>query len=160
LQSFAYRHASHIVALSPDMKRGIVKRGYPEERITTIPNSSDTDVFAASAAEARAFRQEHDWLGNRPLVLYCGTLGRVNDVRYIVRLAELALTEERDVRFLLIGSGNEREKVKAAAIAAGVLDVNLFMWDRLPKERLGPVYAAATVAMSTVAPIQALWANS
>lgn len=32
LERYAYRHATRIVALSPEMKKGVVRKGYPTER--------------------------------------------------------------------------------------------------------------------------------
>ncbi|MEE6283180.1 glycosyltransferase, partial [Georgenia sp. MJ170] len=106
------------------------------------------------------FRSKHDWLGDRPLALYCGTLGRVNDATYIVRLAAEALKVRPDYRFLVVGDGSERDSIMLAAESSGVLRRNFFMFERRSKDDLPDLYSAATVALSTVAPVEALWANS
>lgn len=160
LQRFAYARAEHIVALSPDMASGVVERNYPSSRVTVIPNSSDLDVFTSGPDEGREFRDQFDWLGSRPLAVYCGTLGKVNNVSYVVGLAREALRARPDYRFLIMGDGVERDLVRKRAVEAGVLNRNLFMMDPRPKTEIGQVYAAATVTLSTVAPIKELWANS
>lgn len=160
LQRFAYARAEHIVALSPDMASGVVERDYPSSRVTVIPNSSDLDVFTSGSEEGKAFRDQFDWLGSRPLAVYCGTLGKVNNVSYVVDLAREALSMRPDYRFLVMGDGVERDLVRRRAAEAGVLDRNLFMMDPRPKTEIRQVYAAATVTLSTVAPIEELWANS
>lgn len=160
LQRFAYARADHIVALSPDMAAGVVARGYPSSHVTVIPNSADLDLFTATPEEGRQLRESFDWLGTRPLAVYCGTLGRVNDVGYVVRLAREALSSRPEYRFLIMGDGAERELVRRRAAEAGVLDRNLFLLAPRPKTEIGQVYAAATVCLSTVAPVEALWANS
>lgn len=160
LQRFAYRNAAHVVALSPDMEAGVLARNYPAENVSVIPNSADLDLFRSSPSAGASFRSRHDWLGGRPLAIYSGTLGRVNDVAYIVRLAREALTARPEYRFMIIGDGSERSATEALAAELGVLDRNLFMFPPIPKTELAPVYSAATIALSTVAPIEALWANS
>ena len=41
LERFAYRNAAQVIALSPGMKDGVVKTGYPAERVHVVPNSCD-----------------------------------------------------------------------------------------------------------------------
>lgn len=160
LQRFAYRSANHIVALSPDMKDGVLRRGVSSEAITVIPNSSDLDLFDVEASYGEAFRAEHAWLRDRPLALYAGTLGRVNDVRYIVKLAHASLERFPDLRFLIVGRGAERDLVAQAAREARVLGHNLHMLEPVAKTALPEIYSAATVVFSTVAPVPELAANS
>ena len=87
LERFAYRNSAHIVALSPGMKEGVVKQGYPESRVSVIPNGCDTEEFDVDPARGLAFRAQYDWLQDRPLVVYVGTIGAVNGVSYLADLA-------------------------------------------------------------------------
>lgn len=160
LERFAYRNAARIVALSPGMAAGVVRAGYPAERVQVIPNGADLDVFRPDEAAARAFRASYPWLQDRPLVLYPGSLGRINGVDYLARLAAAVRDEAPEVRFLVIGAGIEQEKVVATARDLGVLDVNFFMFGRLPKRSMPAAFAAATVTTSLVIDLEATWANS
>src|SRR5262249_25636196 len=76
LATFAYRNADHVVALSPGMAAGVTAR-YPQVPVTVIPNACDLELFSSSGDAARRMRAEHDWLGDRPLVVYTGALGVV-----------------------------------------------------------------------------------
>src|SRR5690625_3934933 len=60
LQRLAYTRSQHIIALSPDMKKGIVAKGVPERNITVIPNSADVERFQGVAEDASAeFRKAY-----------------------------------------------------------------------------------------------------
>ncbi|NLD43025.1 MAG: glycosyltransferase family 4 protein, partial [Chloroflexi bacterium] len=78
LERFAYRNAARVVALSPTMREGVARTGYPADRIHVIPNSSDLDRFTVDESVGLQWRRQHRWLGDRPLVLYAGTFGMVN----------------------------------------------------------------------------------
>lgn len=160
LERQAYRHATRVIALSPGMKEGVVKSGYPEERVSVIPNASDIDLFSGHSEAARQLRQRHTWLLDRPLVLYAGTLGRVNGVDYMVALAKNSLAVDPEVCFVIIGDGREKESIRSLAATAGVLDRNLFMLPRMPKTDVAVWMAAADIALSLVVPIPELWKNS
>ena len=45
LELWAYKHSNSIVALSPQMKKGIVSKKIDAKKIAVIPNSSDLDKF-------------------------------------------------------------------------------------------------------------------
>ena len=45
LETFAFRHASHVTTICAGLKQDIVARGIPERRVTIIPNAVDVDTF-------------------------------------------------------------------------------------------------------------------
>jgi glycosyltransferase involved in cell wall biosynthesis len=160
LEMLAYRHASRIVALSPGMRDGIINTGYPADRVHVIPNGSDLDLFCVDSTIGNAFRQKYDWLQDRPLVVYTGALGRINDVSYLVKLAAVVKSEDPNIRFLVVGDGQEKKIILNLAQEMGVLNVNFFIMDRVPKEGVPAILSAADIATSLVLDIKAIWDNS
>ncbi len=160
LERFAYRSAAQIIALSPDMKSGVVAQGYPSDRVTVIPNSSDVALFRVPLRSGYEFRRAQPWLGDRPLVVYTGALGVVNGVDYLARLAAEVIHTDPEIRFLVVGDGRQQQKVHQSATELGVLDRNFFLWPSLPKIDMPAVLSAADIATSTVIDRPALWANS
>jgi glycosyltransferase involved in cell wall biosynthesis len=149
-----------VIVLSPDMAASVTSR-FPGLDVSVIPNACDVAAFAGvTPAEVTAFRAARAWLGDRPLVVYTGTIGAVNNVGYVVELARRLRHRDPDVRFLVVGDGKERAEVERLARRGGVLDTNLFMEPPVPKRAVPALLAAADLAMSTVAPIPELYANS
>jgi glycosyltransferase involved in cell wall biosynthesis len=159
LATFAYRNAEHVIALSPGMAAGVNAR-YPPVPTTVIPNASDIELFAGHEDAAARLRAEHDWLGDRPLVVYTGALGAVNGLDYLVRLAAKARTRDPEIRFLIVGQGKEWEQTHRLAAELGVLDTTLHMWPSVPKAQLPAILGAATMSTSMCRPVPALWENS
>jgi len=160
LERFAYRNAAHVIAMSPHVKEAIAGMGYPEQQVTVIPNGCDLQLFQVPRQLGRDFRDRHDWLGQRPLVVYTGTLGLVNGVDYLARVAAAVHSRDPEIRFLAVGTGCAEETVRREAKRLGVLDRNFFMYPPIPKSEIPAVLSAATVATSTVIDREALWANS
>lgn len=159
LANFAYRNAAEVVALSPGMAAGVTARR-PRTRTTVIPNAADLDLFRVDPAEVAAFRAAHDWLGDRPLIVYTGALGAVNGVAYLVRAAARMHELDPDIRVLIVGHGKEWEPTKDLAARLGLLDKSVHMWEKVPKSRLPVILGAATLSTSFVRPIRGLWDNS
>jgi glycosyltransferase involved in cell wall biosynthesis len=162
LERAAYRSATRVIALSPEMRRGVQRAGFPAEATVLVPNASDVDLFRRPGVEeeGRRLRQEHAWLGDRPLVLYAGTLGRVNDVGWLVEVAAQTADLDPEIRFLIVGTGAEWERVSSLAERLGVLGTSLFMLPSQAKEAMPALLAAASITTSPVADIPALAGNS
>jgi glycosyltransferase involved in cell wall biosynthesis len=160
LERFAYRNSAHIVALSPGMKQGIVRTGYPEARVHVIPNSADLELFDVPATAGQAFRDRFDWLQDWPLVVYTGALGLINGVGYLARLAAAVERLAPEVRFLVLGEGKEEQTVRSIAREVGVLGRNFFMLPPIPKVEMPKVLSAANLATSMFIDLPEMWANS
>ena len=160
LARFAYRNAAEVIALSPGMKAGVVAHGYPESHVTVIPNASDLDLFGVPPECGRLYRERHAWIGDRPLVVYAGALGRVNGVGYLVRVAAEMSRVDPEVRFFVLGEGPETEAVTALADRLSVLGTSLRISPRVPRSDMPAILSAATIVTSTVIDVPVLWHNS
>ena len=49
LEWVSYKSANHLIALSPGIMEGIVKRNIPPSKITLIPNGSDLEFYLDKA---------------------------------------------------------------------------------------------------------------
>ncbi|MEU8044018.1 glycosyltransferase family 4 protein [Micromonospora echinofusca] len=160
LAGWAYRNATEVVALSPGMAEGVRAR-YPDVPVTVIPNGCDGELFAGADAAGKSLRDRTAWLrGGRPLILYAGTIGFVNDVGYLVRMAESLSHSHPEVRLAVVGRGAEAAAVREQARACGVLDLTFFMLDQVPKAEIAALFGACDLAISTVRDEPALHANS
>ena len=160
LERFAYRNASWIVALSPGMKAGIIAAGYPEGRVTLIPNCCDLELFDVSPERGAGFRQRHPWLRDRPLALYAGALATMNGIDYLVRLAACVKKLDPEIRFLVVGEGKEEERVRQSAVSTQVLGKTFFMMPPVSKNEITEFLSAATIATSLFIDLKEMQANS
>ena len=160
LEWIAYHSARHVVALSPGMKAGVVERGIPDERVTVIPNSSDVDLFDVPPVVGQPLRESLGLAPDQPLVVYAGTFGFMNNVGFLVDIAQHMKTLLPECRFLLIGFGAEFDAVVEKARTLGLLDQIVFIRDSVPKTEMPAVLSAATITISTFIPVKEMWDNS
>lgn len=160
LESWAYRNSASVVALSPGMKDGVLKKGYPTNQVAVIPNSSDNLEFKHNHEAAKQFRDDRSWLGDRPLLVYAGTFGKVNGVDYMVKLASELKKLNSEIRILLVGDGAEKNRVVAEAKRAGVFEENVFFESSISKKDIPALLSAATMASNLVTDLPEARANS
>ncbi len=133
LELCAYRFSKRIVALAPGMKDHIAKMGLAPGKIDVIPNGCDNYLFASDNVSPKSIRDLDAWIGQNPVVLYTGTMGDVNGVEYIVRLAAAIRSLDLNIRFILIGDGKKRDAAELLSVDLGVLETNLRFIGKLPK---------------------------
>lgn len=155
-----YKKAAHIVPLSDDMKKSIEQRtAIPVRKISVIPNISEVVRFGKYDAGKSILS---GLLGYTPqkTVLYAGTLGMVNGLKYLVDLAVYMRKLDDTVVFVVFGDGMEKTQLLQYAAEQGVLNTNLWFFDPVPKSQLAQLYYECTIASSFVIPVPELWANS
>ncbi len=160
LERFAYRHSERIIALSPGISDGIIHQGYPPEKVRVIPNSADLDLFSGSYLAGKKFRAKLEWLQDRPLVLYAGTLGKINRVTYFAKLAADVRKLTHEIRFLVVGDGIERQKILNIANQLGISGKSFFMLNPVAKKNMPAIFSAADITSSLFINIPEMWSNS
>lgn len=139
-----YHHAHKIIALSPDMKKQIMNHQVPENKIIVSYNGTNTNLFFPLPK-----------CNSLPKVVYAGAVGKVNDVSSFIKAAKFF---ENQAEFLLLGNGNEAEKVKK--IIQELKPQNLKWQTWVPKNEVHPLIANADIGVSTIANFKVLEANS
>lgn len=158
LEKLAYKNASHIVALSPDMKSSVLERcGITP--VSVISNAADCHLFNLPLPIRDSFLEKLESIKNKhgKVVFYTGSLGMVNNLRSFIKLASFSNSE---IGFVIIGKGKENDDLKKYAKELLVLDENLHFLPSVSKNQLSFVHSTFDMAVSTVLPINALYANS
>lgn len=136
------KQATVIVTISKYSKVKILEHyGVDEEKIRIVPNGVDTEKF--QPFDQVAARQQLA-LPEAPTVLFMGSLVPRKGLLYLVEAAKTVVKQQPDVRFLIVGSGPQKEQVTAAVASAG-LGRNFVFLGNLPENRLVTVYNAADV---------------
>lgn len=160
LERYAYRHAKRIIALSPGMASGVATTGYPEQKITVIPNASDVKRFRDPGVSVEDFYREYPMLRGRKIVLYAGTLGKLNGVDYLVNVAKEVQKLDSQVAIAVFGDGACRDDLVRRAEQCDVLGENFFLFDPIPKNKIPNAYAASSICASLFIDLPEMWKNS
>jgi len=158
LAKFAYRNASHIIALTNDMANGVSKLIPTLNNISVISNGADLNKFNSLDFIDNKIRAKYKIPSNCFLFVYAGAFGKVNGLEFIVHLAKEFINDNRIV-FLTLGDGAELIKVKSFANDVGVLNKNLFINGPVSKSELIRLLNQADFASSFVIPIKELESN-
>ena len=138
LEACAYRLAIRIVTCSPGMTARVVRKGLAADKVVTIPNCCDLDVFRPDPGRRAAIRTALGVRDNQFVVLYAGAMGRSNAVDDIVKAAELT-ADDAPIVWWFAGDGADAETLRQ--VAAGRF------FGPLPRMRLVELCQAADAAV-------------
>lgn len=160
LEQMAYKNSEAIICLSDDMCKGVQDTGYNADKIFNIPNSCDIEKFSLDKSVGVKKRIELQFDVDDKLILYAGTLGLINDVGYLVKLASHLKTMNEKIKFLIFGEGFEKKKLIKMAKNLGCLQNNIFFYDPVPKKEIPKLFSAVQLSVSCFLPLKEMEANS
>jgi len=142
LEVFAYRKADAIVPVTEAFKRYMVQKGIPAAKIEVVKNGVDLDFY--DVVQGADSVVEELGLSGKFVASYFGTHGMAHHLETVLEAAAL-LRERKDVVFLLVGDGAERQQLLALRENRG-LD-NVIMLDQQPKQRMPLLWQCSNVSM-------------
>lgn len=160
LERLVYARARHIVALAPGMREDIVAKGVDQAKVSVIPNGCDLDVFKPDPTARAQVNAWQPTLGEGPLVVFTGTIGRANGLGYLVDVATHMKAIAPDVRFVVVGDGADRGRVEEQARMAGVLGSSMFFVGRVPKPVVAKWINASDVVVCLFTGPRVVWKDA
>lgn len=152
LEWTSYHSADRLVGLSPGIVDGIIKRGIAPEKVASIPNGCDLDIFAS---EHQAWRPE----GVQPtdlMAIFTGTHGLANGLNAVLdAAAELKKRQRTDIKLVLVGDGMQKKGLLERATELK-LD-NVIFHDPVNKAKLAGLMASADIGLQILANVPAFY---
>jgi len=113
IESFVLRQADSVVVIHDRFKNFVVSSlGVQETKVEVVRNWTHLQTSDASRA---AFRQKFAWSGEI-VVLHAGNMGAKQALENVVNAARLADVREANIRFVLLGNGNQRDMLEAIGV--------------------------------------------
>lgn len=164
---FAGRWQQRVVAWfedrAPSFARGITvgttfigrrfeSLGYPAAKIRFVPNGADRDRFKVldepgCADRLAEIRRELNLEEGHPIIVYVGSMSLTSHAVDLLLKAFAELSAHRpQARLLLVGSGEDLEKLRGLAAELGIAGRTQFV-GRVPAEEIPYYYRLATVTV-------------
>jgi glycosyltransferase involved in cell wall biosynthesis len=140
IEKFLYRSADHIVPVTDSFVTEIAAHGIDVRKMSVITNGVDLELFRPRPRhEARTALG----LGDGVIVTYVGTHGMAHGLDVVLEAAKRL--GEKGVRFLLVGEGAEKARLKERATAERI--ANVAFWDQQSRDRVAQIYAASDLCL-------------
>lgn len=135
VSNVTFRNSDKIIAISNDIKRSMVARGVPAEKIEVVYNWVDEKAVQPVAKEDNPLFEEFGLDRSKFTIVYAGNLGNAQNIGIVLDGAK----ELPEVQFAVFGSGGLENDVRKRISDEGMTNVHLNPLQ--PVERVKYVYS-------------------
>ena len=135
VSNVTFRNSDKIIAISNDIKRSMVARGVPAEKIEVVYNWVDEKAVQPVAKEDNPLFEEFGLDRSKFTIVYAGNLGNAQNIGIVLDGAK----ELPEVQFAVFGSGGLENDVRKRISDEGLTNVHLNPLQ--PVERVKFVYS-------------------
>jgi colanic acid biosynthesis glycosyl transferase WcaI len=133
---FAYAGADTVIVLGEDMRRLVISKGVPAEKVKVVPNF--VDCAKVHPIEPNPLRSQFP---GKFVVMYSGNLGLSQQLETVLDAASRLRDDQ--ILFLLVGEGARKKWLQQRAEALGLRNVEFRPYQ--PKDRLAESLSAADI---------------
>jgi len=138
LETHALKRADAVTTICEGLRRDIVARGIPADKITVIPNAVDIDKFAVGGVADQDLKTKLGLQGAR-LIGFIGSFYAYEGLDILLRAVPALTAERPDLRILLVGGGPEDARLRQMAQDLGIADKVVFT-GRVPHDQVQMYY--------------------
>ncbi|WP_159627524.1 TIGR04063 family PEP-CTERM/XrtA system glycosyltransferase [Massilia puerhi] len=138
LETHALKRADAVTTICEGLRRDIVARGIPADKITVIPNAVDIDKFAVGGVADQDLKARLGLHGAR-LIGFIGSFYAYEGLDILLRAVPALTSTRPDLRVLLVGGGPEDARLRQLAKDLGIVDKVVFT-GRVPHEQVQTYY--------------------
>jgi PEP-CTERM/exosortase A-associated glycosyltransferase len=138
LETYALKHADAVTTICEGLRRDIVARGIPADKVTVIPNAVDIDKFSVGGAADQELKRKLGLQGTR-LIGFIGSFYAYEGLDILLRAVPKLTARLPDLRVLLVGGGPQDAQLRQLAKSLGIEDKVVFT-GRVPHDQVQKYY--------------------
>jgi PEP-CTERM/exosortase A-associated glycosyltransferase len=119
LETHALKRADHVFTICEGLRKDIVARGVPAEKVTVIANAVDIDSFSVGGEPDLALK-ERLGLQGATVIGFIGSFYAYEGLDLLLDALPRILRERPEVRALLVGGGPQEQALKQQAARLGL----------------------------------------
>jgi colanic acid biosynthesis glycosyl transferase WcaI len=146
LDSWVCRRADLVLPLTDGMRRCLLARGLPADRVVVARQWFDGGKVTPGPRD-NSWRRAQGIPTDQFVVLYAGTIGYISGAQVVVEAAAL-LRHRSEILFLFVGDGPVKEECRRLAESRGLTQVRFLPFQ--PAKMLSEVQATADVGLVTL----------
>jgi len=142
MELFFYRKSKKLIMVTKSFKENVVDRGIDGNKVHVITNGVNQKLFYPK--EKNKLIIDKYELDDKFIISYVGAHGISQNLSTILKVAK-GLEKEKDIQFLFIGEGAEKDKLKDIASEQEISNVTFI--DSQPKELIPEFYNISDISL-------------
>jgi len=146
LESFLYRRATAIIALTKGIRERVISKGIAPDKVWVITNAADLELFSPSGP-----RMDLETIAGVPqgsfACVFAGSFGIAYDLSLVVQAMDF-LRDRKDIHLTLMGTGPEKERLMQEVAKGGLRNVHFL--GPVPKSEVPAFLRSGQVGILTI----------
>ncbi|RKD76302.1 glycosyltransferase involved in cell wall biosynthesis [Sinobaca qinghaiensis] len=142
MELFFYHKSKKLIMVTKAFKENVVNRGVDGDKVHVITNGVNQELFYPKKKDDTLI-QEHE-LKDKFIISYAGAHGISQNLSVILDVAK-ELKDQKDIQFLFIGEGAEKEKLEEMVIEQNISNVKFI--GSQPKESMSSFYSSSDLCL-------------
>jgi PEP-CTERM/exosortase A-associated glycosyltransferase len=138
LETYALKRADAVTTICEGLRKDIVARGIPADKVTVIPNAVDLDKFSMGGSADAQLKEKLGLAGSR-LIGFIGSFYAYEGLDVLLRAVPLLTAQMPDLRVLLVGGGPQDAQLRQLAKELRIEDKVVFT-GRVPHDQVNKYY--------------------
>ena len=138
IEDYSYKNSDKILTISPGCVNNIISKGVPQNKVLLAFNwidlSNTRNIPRSNNKLFEKFNLPRDYF----YVVYAGNLGEAQNPQIIIDAAKI-LEDKKQIKFLIIGTGGQEDKLKKRIEEERILNVKVFPLQ--PQSLISEVYS-------------------
>jgi PEP-CTERM/exosortase A-associated glycosyltransferase len=138
LETYALKQADAVTTICEGLRKDIVARGVPADKVTVIPNAVDIEKFSMGGTPDLALKDQLG-LGGSRLIGFIGSFYAYEGLDVLLRAVPQLVARMPDLRVLLVGGGPQDAQLRQMAKDLNIADKVVFT-GRVPHDQVNKYY--------------------
>lgn len=138
MESYALKHVDAVTTICEGLRRDILERGIPAEKVTVIPNAVNIENFSVGEAADQQLAKDLNIEG-KVVLGFIGSFYAYEGLDILLKALPEMLRANADIRLLLVGGGPQEQQLKALAVQLNITDKIIFT-GRVPHDQVQRYY--------------------
>ena len=138
LETYALKNVDAVTTICEGLRKDIVARGIPADKVTVIPNAVDIGAFAVGGLADLALKHKLG-LQDKRIIGFIGSFYAYEGLDVLLRAVPMLIERLPELRVLLVGGGPQDEQLKQLARELKIEDKVVFT-GRVPHSEVQRYY--------------------
>ncbi len=142
IETHVCKRTDHICILCHGLKKDLVQRGIPKEKITPVFNGINPDALKPAPPDKDFIAAWN--LQDKKIIGFIGSFYRYEGLDLLIEAFSKIAARQKDVILLLVGGGEMKKELKDIAGKKGIKD-RVLMPGRIPHEKIAGIYSCIDI---------------
>ncbi|MDB5823274.1 MAG: glycosyltransferase WbuB [Herminiimonas sp.] len=138
MESYVLRNANAVTTICEGLRKDIIERGIPAQKVTVIQNAVNIEDFKVDDRPDQNLAIKLGIEG-KPVLGFIGSFYAYEGLDILLQALPAMLASDPDIRVLLVGGGPQDKRLKALATKLGISDKVIFT-GRVPHDQVQRYY--------------------